>query len=192
MGGVAEFRAGLRQERIIGKELQTPADRIFEVPDVTHFRIIVRFGTVMPNATQMRQQLAGGDWRLFLGKCRAILLHRGIQVQFAALRELHRGHGGEGLRDGREPVECLGSCGHESFQVCHSESRRPDILAILDDGDREARGLISRHEFGYGLFNPLALIVGELGNLTECGLSGRKGDGKAQDKWEDLLCGAVP
>ena len=52
---------------------------------------------VMPDTSEVTEQLARGDGPLFFGKNRAILLHLDIEIQLAALGKLQDRGSGDGL-----------------------------------------------------------------------------------------------
>src|SRR2546427_8605640 len=81
---------------------------------------------VVADTSQMAKQLARGDWRLFLRKCRTIFLDGSVEVQFAVLPKLQNGSGGDRLGNG--PKTKKGGRGHRSknFPNPPAESRRPD------------------------------------------------------------------
>ena len=182
---VAELCAWLRQQRVVGKELQPAANRVIEMFDIPDFGIVVRLRLVMANAAEMREQQAGCDRSFPLRKRRTVLLHGCIEVQLSAFRELHRRHGSERFRDGGQSVEGLRGCGYESLEIGHAESSGPGVLAILHYSGGQAGNLIGRHELRDGLFNLGALLGSKFGILG--GKSQRSCDEKRRpnnDPWQ--------
>ena len=60
---------------------------------------------VMADSAEVAEEFSGGDGPFFLREFRAVFLHRGIEVQFAALPELQNSGGGDGFGDGAQAEE---------------------------------------------------------------------------------------
>ena len=97
--------------------------------------------------------------RRFLRKCRAILLHGRIEIELSLLPKLHRGGGGERLRDGRQTVKSMRAGGNIVLHVGQSEAVRPLKLSVLDDGDRDPGRMGRGHEFRDGGFDLGVLLA---------------------------------
>ena len=124
----------------------------------------------MAHTADVGKKLAGGQRPLFLGKCRTVLLNRGVKIQFALLHKLHDRDSCDGFGNGAQPVVGRGLCGNEVFQIGHPVTTRPLQLVILHDGDGESRNVLPRHLGGDGTFDFLHNRHGESGCLpTEHG-----------------------
>jgi len=84
---------------------------------------------------------------------RAVFLHWGVEVEFAAFPELEDGGGGEGFGDGGQAKEGGGGGRDGVFKVGHAEADGPGGLTVEDYGDREARDVGGGLEVGDGLGN---------------------------------------
>jgi hypothetical protein len=59
VGRVTELCARLGQQRIVGKKLQSTANGVVKVLDVTDFGVVVGVRFVVANSGKMRKQQAG-------------------------------------------------------------------------------------------------------------------------------------
>src|SRR5882757_4697200 len=160
VGGVMELRAGLGEERVVGEELEG----FFhggEVAGAVVGDVALAILVVVANAAQVGEKLARSYGRILLGEGRAIFLDGDVQIELAAFIELEDGDCGDRFRDGAEAVERRGGGGSGVFQVGHAEARRPDGLAILNDGNGNAGNAVGGHEGGDGFFDLGALCGGE-------------------------------
>src|SRR5882762_6633007 len=155
-----ELRAGFGEERVVDEELEG----FFhggEVAGAVFGDVALAVLVVVANAGEVGEELAGGDRGIFLGEGGAIFLDGGIEIELAAFVELENSDGGDRFRDGAKAVERRGGSGSGVFQVGHAEARRPDGLAILNDGDGDTGNAVGGHEGGDGFFDLGALCGGE-------------------------------
>lgn len=125
---------------------------------------------------------------------RAVFLHWGVEVEFAAFPELEDGGGGEGFGDGGQAEEGGGGGRDGVFEVGHAEAGGPEGLAVENQCDGDTRDAGGGHEVGGGLGNQRTFLRGE------CGLLGGGGDGHGEEEknrektggqsCQDANCGA--
>ena len=113
---------------------------------ITDFGVVLRITTIMPDSAQMPEQLACGNRPFFLRKCRTVVLHWHIQIQFSSLPKLHRGRRCQRLGYRCQTVQRARGCRNKILQVGHAIALGPLIFAILHHGDRYTWHAVCRHE----------------------------------------------
>jgi hypothetical protein len=126
---------------------------------------------VMPDSSEVTEQLARGDGPLLFGKSPAIVLHLHIEIHLSALGKLQDRGSGDGLGNRTEPEQSCRCRRNKIFEVGHSEASGPDQRSVLDDGQGNSRHAVCRHETRCGLFDLRALIGGK---ALALGSRGRK------------------
>src|SRR5712672_4770756 len=87
VGGIVELRTWLREERVVGEELE----RFFhggEVAGAVFGDVALAVLVVVANAGEVGEELGGGDGGIFLGEGGAIFLDGGVQIELATFIEL--------------------------------------------------------------------------------------------------------
>src|SRR5216684_7159717 len=108
---------------------------------------------VVADASQVAKQLARGNRRFFLGKCRTIFLDGNVEVQFTLLPELQDGGGGDRFGNGPQAKERGRGHGSRILQISHAESRGPHWFTFEHDSCANSRHTVGGHETRNGRFN---------------------------------------
>src|SRR6202041_4084876 len=118
----------------------------FEMLGVADFWIVLRIRFVVANSAKMAKKLARGDGPFLHGECRAIFLHRSVQINFAALPKPHRSRSRQRLRNRTEPVKRARSGRDGIFKIGEPKSFGPNQLAIFNDRGGNSRRVGSGHK----------------------------------------------
>ena len=102
---IIELRGRFRHQRVTGENLE----RFFharKMPGAVLGDVSFSVGVVMPDASQVAEQLAGGDRPLLLRKRRAVFLYGRIEVQLSAFEKLHHRRRRDGFGNRAQTEEC--------------------------------------------------------------------------------------
>jgi hypothetical protein len=121
------------------------------------------------NSTQVPEKFTRRDSCFLLRILRAVFLQRSVKIKLALLPEQQRRDGGDGLGDGREPIERVRSCPHRVLEIRAAESSRPFCHSIFDDGNRHSRSAVGSHEALNRRFQPHTLFKRNLSWLRKSG-----------------------
>ena len=138
----------------------------------------IEFGAlVVADAAKVAEKIAEGDAPLFLREAGDVALHRGIEVQFAALRQLESGNGGDGLGDRGKAVNRVRLGGDVVFQIGFAVAAGEAEHAVFRDRDAKANDLLPK-PFGFdGLFDAPDLFRGPIFGAERYGNEGEEENG---------------